>query len=257
MDISPLGADAPLLFVVDDDHVLCGQIADYLTAHGYVTRRFHDTKGLAEAVERERCALILLDVMLPGEDGLAFCRRLRAAPATARVPVILLSALDEETDRVVGLELGADDYIVKPFSSRELLARVRTLLRRTGESTPLRPFPDRPVARYRFGGWTVEARARLLIDPAGVAGNLSAAEFRLLRVFLEHPQEVLDRETLLRVIQRPADTPYDRVLDVQISRLRARLGESAREQRLIRTARGDGYMLAAPVEKESDHAPEV
>ncbi|HJA08169.1 MAG TPA: response regulator transcription factor [Candidatus Mailhella merdigallinarum] len=249
MTLSPQGGDAPLIFVVDDDRVLCGQIADYLAAHGYAARRFHDTEGLMEAVTRERCALILLDVMLPGEDGLAFCRRLRADPATALVPVIFLSALGEETDRVVGLELGADDYIVKPFSSRELLARVRTLLRRTADGGAA---PARPVARYRFGGWTVEARARLLIDPAGVAGNLSAAEFRLLRVFLEHPQEVVERETLLKVIQRPADTPYDRVLDVQISRLRARLGESAKDQRLIRTARGDGYMLAAPVEKETD-----
>lgn len=244
MDLFPNGGDAPLVFVVDDDRVLCGQIAEYLEAHGYRTRRFHDTAGLDEALEQEHCALILLDVMLPGEDGLDFCRRLRAR---SRVPVIFLSAMGEVADRVVGLELGADDYMVKPFSSRELLARIRTLLRRA-EDAP----PARAAARYRFGGWTVEARARLLIDPSGVAGNLSAAEFRLLRVFLEHPHEVLDRETLLRVIQRPADTPYDRVLDVQISRLRSRLGESAKDQKLIRTARGDGYMLAAAVEKDGE-----
>ena len=150
MTLSPQGGDAPLIFVVDDDRVLCGQIADYLAAHGYAARRFHDTEGLMEAVTRERCALILLDVMLPGEDGLAFCRRLRADPATALVPVIFLSALGEETDRVVGLELGADDYIVKPFSSRELLARVRTLLRRTDDGGAA---PTRPDAPYRTGWW--------------------------------------------------------------------------------------------------------
>lgn len=236
-----------LVYVVDDDRVLCAQIAEYLETHGYATRRFHDTSGLEDALRREPCALILLDVMLPGEDGLQFCRRLRAF---SPVPVIFLSALGEVADRVVGLELGADDYIVKPFSSRELLARVRTLLRRAGRDGD--PAPSRAVLRYRFGGWSMEPRSRLLIAPDGVAGNLSAAEFRLLRVFLEHPHEVLVRDVLLAAIQRPADMPYDRVLDVQISRLRARLGESAREQRIIRTARGDGYMLAVDVHIERE-----
>ena len=230
-------SDPKTVLIVEDEKNIVDILRFNLQRAGYQTLEAYDGEdGLAQAVSAHP-DLILLDVMLPGEDGLAFCRRLRADPATALVPVIFLSALGEETDRVVGLELGADDYIVKPFSSRELLARVRTLLRRTADGGAA---PARPVARYRFGGWTVEARARLLIDPAGVAGNLSAAEFRLLRVFLEHPQEVVERETLLKVIQRPADTPYDRVLDVQISRLRARLGESAKDQRLIRTARGDG-----------------
>jgi len=242
---------SPLIYVVDDDRVLCGQIAEYLDAHGYTARRFYETASLASALKREPCALILLDVMLPGEDGLQFCRRLRAE---SKVPIIFLSALGEIEDRVVGLELGADDYLVKPFSSRELLARIRTLLRRVEDAPPP---PARPVVRYRFGAWAVEPRTRLLIDPSGLASNLSAAEFRLLRFFLEHPHEVLDRETLLQVIQRPSDTPFDGVLDVQISRLRARLGENGKSQRLIRTARGDGYLLAVDVEtdREEDAAP--
>ena len=242
--------DPPLIFVVDDDNVLCEQVVTYLTSHGFEARAFSGISAVEAALEKEPCALLLLDIMLPGEYGLSFCRRLRAQSG---VPVIFLSALGELTDRVVGLEIGADDYLVKPFSSRELLARIRTLLRRMEDlGTPSAPPPPRPVTAYRFAGWTMEPRTRLLIDPSGLAGNLSAAEFRLLRAFLEHPHEVLDREYLLEIIQRRGTEPFDRVLDVQISRLRSRLGESAREPRLIKTARGDGYLFAANVEKDAE-----
>lgn len=240
--------DPPLIFVVDDDNVLREQIASYLESHGYEVRAFSEVSAVEAELEKTSCALLLLDIMLPGEDGLSFCRRLRAHSS---VPIIFLSALGELTDRVVGLEIGADDYLVKPFSSRELLARIRTLLRRMEDlSAPLPP--PRPVTAYRFAGWTMEPRTRLLIDPSGLAGNLSAAEFRLLRAFLEHPHEVLDREQLLEIIQRRGTEAFDRVLDVQISRLRSRLGESAREPRLIKTARGDGYLFAASVEKDAE-----
>lgn len=235
--------EGSVIFVVDDDKVLCEQISAYLSAQGFAVRRFYSVAGLEQALRDQTCALLLLDVMLPGEDGLEFCRRLRAA---SRVPVIFMSALGEVTDRVVGLELGADDYVVKPFSPRELLARIRTVLRRVDDGGS----HIRPVPRYRFAGWSMEVKSRLLVGPDGVAGNLSGAEFRLLRHFLEHPQEVLEREALLKIIQRPQDLPFDRVLDVQISRLRSRLGDNAREQRLIRTVRGDGYMLAAEVTSE-------
>lgn len=236
------------IFVVDDDEVLRGQIVSYLLSHGYTATGFPDVSSAESALKTQNCSLLLLDIMLPREDGLSFCRRLRSRSA---VPIIFLSALGELTDRVVGLELGADDYLVKPFSSRELLARIRTLLRRM-DSLPPSPAPPRPVKAYHFSGWTMEPRTRLLIDPSGLAGNLSAAEFRLLRAFLEHPHEVLERETLLEVIQRRSADVFDRVLDVQISRLRSRLGESAKEQRLIKTARGDGYLFAADVEKETE-----
>ena len=232
--------DHPLIFVVDDDSVLREQVVAYLTSHGFEARAFSGIPAVEAALEKEPCALLLLDIMLPGEDGLSFCRRLRAQSG---VPVIFLSALGELTDRVVGLEIGADDYLVKPFSSRELLARIRTLLRRMEDlGVPSAPPP----------GWTMEPRTRLLIDPSGLAGNLSAAEFRLLRAFLEHPHEVMDRECLLEIIQRRGTEPFDRVLDVQISRLRSRLGESAKEPRLIKTARGDGYLFAASVEKDTE-----
>ena len=242
--------DHPLIFVVDDDSVLREQVVAYLTSHGFEARAFSGIPAVETALEKEPCALLLLDIMLPGEDGLSFCRRLRAQSG---VPVIFLSALGELTDRLVGLEIGADDYLVKPFSSRELLARIRTLLRRMEDlGVPSAPPPPPPVTAYRFAGWTMEPRPRLLIGPSGLAGNLSAAALRLQRAFLEHPHEVMDRECLLEIIQRRGTEPFDRVLDVQISRLRSRLGESAKEPRLIKTARGDGYLFAASVEKDTE-----
>ena len=143
------------IFVVDDDEVLRGQIVSYLLSHGYTATGFPDVSSAESALKTQNCSLLLLDIMLPGEDGLSFCRRLRSRSA---VPIIFLSALGELTDRVVGLELGADDYLVKPFSSRELLARIRTLLRRM-DSLPPFPTPPRPVKAYHFSGWTMEPRS--------------------------------------------------------------------------------------------------
>ncbi len=236
-----------IIWIVDDDAVLCRQIADYLEQHGYSCRVFHKGAEFLEARSADSPALVLLDVMLPGGNGLEICRQIRQRTA---LPVIFLSALGEETDRVVGLELGADDYMVKPFSARELLARIRTVLRRAGgeASESARLSPEECQA-WRFAEWTLERKNHLLRTADGKAFSLSAAEFRLLRVFLENPHVLLEREFLLSKIQHGHAEPYDRVLDVQVSRLRSRLGDTAREQRLIKTVRGDGYMLVADVER--------
>ena len=237
-------ASGPLIYVVDDNQVLCENTAQYLSGQGFATRCFFDAAGLEAGLREKTCDLILLDIMLPGEDGLNFFRRLRTPGG---IKVIFVSALGEENDRIVGLELGAEDYLVKPFSPRELIARIRIALRRADPADR-----DRQVLEYRFSGWSMEPRARLLTNPQGVTRNLSGSEYRLLRFFLDHPQEVLERETLFKVLKRPSELASDQALDMQISRLRACLGESASSQKLIRTSRGDGYLLASDVEKSHE-----
>lgn len=184
--------------------------------------------------------------MLPGADGFEIFRRLRGM---SQLPVIFLTALGETTDRIVGLELGADDYLTKPFEPRELLARIRTVLRRakTAADTPERAASGGPV---RFAGWTLDRTARLLIAPDGLVIHLSGAEFRLLQIFLEHPRRVLSRDDLLERTQGRSATAFDRSIDVQISRLRIRLRDNGRQARIIKTVRGGGYVLAADVDAD-------
>jgi two-component system OmpR family response regulator len=180
--------------------------------------------------------------MLPGDDGLDLCREIRQR---STVPIIMLTARGDETDRVVGLELGADDYMAKPFSARELVARIKSVLRRA------RALPENlrqeEVTAYRFAGWTLDLATRNLLSPAGVVVALSGTEFRLLRVFVEHPNRVLTRDQLIDLMLSRDAGPFDRAVDVQVSRLRRRLDDDAREPRLIKTVRSHGYVLAAEV----------
>jgi len=184
----------------------------------------------------------VLDVMLPGDDGFVLCRDLRAR---SNLPVIMLTARAEEIDRIIGLEMGADDYLAKPFNPRELLARVKSILRRTRALPPSRA----AAHRVRFAGWVLDLAARHLVAPDGLFVALSAAEFRLLSVFVEHPNRVLDRNQLMDLTVGRESTPLDRSIDVQVSRLRTRLGDDAREPRIIKTVRNEGYVLAAVVER--------
>ena len=225
------------LLVVDDDADIRELLSAYLARYDMDVEAAADGASLFDKLEHAHFDLIILDIMLPGEDGLSLCRRLRA---TSPIPVIFLTALDSSTDRVVGLELGADDYVVKPFDPRELLARIRTVLRRTSEAGQI------PQSDLRtFAGWTLDVRSReLRRDDERI--TLSDAPYRLLMVFLEAPFAVLSREYLLRRTQgRDADA-YDRSVDIQVSRLRALLGDAA--PRIIKTVRGGGYMLSADVE---------
>ena len=225
---------ADLILIVDDDPAIRQLVGDFLAQHGF------RTAAAASAIEMDRLiaiqppALVVLDLMLPGEDGLTICRRLAATD----IAVIMLSALGEEMDRVVGLELGADDYLAKPVSPRELLARIRAVLRRQQATPDLSG-----GGNYHFAGWSFDPRRRELRSPSGVNVALSSGEFRLLTAFVERPQRVISRDQLLDFVRGDATEVFDRAVDVQISRLRKKLHwEDGTD--LIVTVRSEGYMFA-------------
>lgn len=231
------------ILVVDDDTEIRNLLHEYLQKQGYRVTAVADGKGLRSAVAVSHPDLIILDLMLPGEDGLTLCRDLRAK---SEIPIIMLTARGDETDRIVGLELGADDYVAKPFSPRELLARIKSVLRRA------RALPENlkteESALFRFAGWSLDTATRNLTSPQGVVVALSGTDFRLLKIFVDHPNRVLTRDQLIDLMLSRDAGPYDRAIDVQVSRLRQRLGEDAKEPAIIKTVRGQGYVFAAHVE---------
>jgi two-component system OmpR family response regulator len=231
------------ILVVDDDAEIRNLLRDYLQKQGYRVTAVADGRGLRAAVDGSRPDVIILDLMLPGEDGLTLCRDLRAR---SDVPIIMLTARGDETDRIVGLELGADDYVAKPFNPRELLARVKSVLRRA-RALPENLKPEE-AASFHFAGWTLDVATRNLTSPQGVVVALSGTDFRLLRIFLDHPNRVLTRDQLIDLMLSRDAGPYDRAIDVQVSRLRQRLGEDAKDPAIIKTVRGQGYVFAARVE---------
>jgi len=234
------------ILVVDDDAEIRALISEYLTRQGFRVTAVADGVAMNAALEDGRFDLVVLDVMLPGEDGISLCRKLRTR---SRVPIIMLTARGEETDRITGLETGADDYLAKPFNPRELLARINSVLRRA-RSLP-EEMPSDEARGFRFGGWQLDTVTRQLLSPASVVVPLSGAEYRLLRVFLHHANQVLNRDQLTEIIHgRDTHMPFDRSIDVQVSRLRQRLGDAGREPVIIRTVRGEGYVFALPVDVE-------
>jgi two-component system OmpR family response regulator len=234
------------ILIVDDDAETRSLLQEYLQRQGYRVTSAADGKALRGALVTGRPDLIVLDLMLPGEEGLQLCRDLRTR---SNLPVIMLTARGEETDRIVGLEMGADDYLAKPFNPRELLARIKSVLRRA-RALPGNLEPE-AVKSFRFVGWTLDAASRNLTAPDGVVVPLSGTEFKLLRVFLAHPNRVLSRDQLIELMISRDAGPFDRAIDVQVSRLRQRLRDDAREPRVIKTVRGEGYVLAAQVEAAS------
>jgi two-component system OmpR family response regulator len=230
------------ILVVDDDLEIRSLLGDYLRRNGYRATVVPDGRAMWQVLDSAQVDLVILDVMLPGEDGFSLCRQLGVRKG---LPVIMLTAKGEDTDRIVGLELGADDYLPKPFNPRELLARVKSVLRRS-RAVPPTLEPDDAKA-LSFAGWTLDLEARHLVSPQQVVVALSGAEYRLLRVFLAYPNRVLSRDQLMDLtVGREAD-PLDRSIDVQVSRLRQRLGDAGRDPEIIRTVRGEGYVLAAAV----------
>ena len=231
--------------VVDDDREIRTLLAEYLDANGFRTLTATNGADMRKVLDESRVDLIVLDLTLPGEDGLTLCRNLRAQ---SNVPVIMLTARGEPLDRILGLEMGADDYLAKPFEPRELFARIRSVLRRT---QALPPSMMRPEAKtMHFSGWTLDLTARHLLNAEGVVVALSGAEFRMLKVFLDHPNRILNRDQLLELTQGREADPFDRSVDIQISRLRQKLGDDARTPTIIKTIRNEGYVLATTVTLE-------
>ncbi|MBQ1541027.1 MAG: response regulator [Caulobacteraceae bacterium] len=242
MDDMDIGAQrSARILMVDDDPGIRDVVSDFLIKHGYTVETAADAAGMERVLNQGLVDLLVLDIMLPGEDGLAICRRLARPEGPA---IIMLSAMGEETDRIVGLELGADDYLPKPCNPRELLARIRAVLRRRQEP---RGGEGALGAGVEFAGWRLDLVRRELRTPQGVVVNLSSGEFSLLRAFVERPQRVLTRDQLLDFARGPDTEAYDRAIDVQISRLRKKLEDGAGGQELIRTIRNEGYMFTAKV----------
>ncbi|AMC34519.1 response regulator [Janthinobacterium sp. B9-8] len=228
------------LILVDDDADLRALLSDYLVAQGYRVTAVGDGEAMLNAMEAETFDLLILDIMLPGEDGLTLCRNLRV---TSHLPVLMLTARGDELDRIIGLEMGADDYLPKPFNPRELLARIKSILRRAPESAMAVK-----ARRLCFAGWELDLAAQYLLGADGVVVALSTGEYRLLQVLAENPNRVLSRDQLMDAINGKEAAPFDRTIDVMIGRLRRRLGDDAREPLLIKTLRSSGYMLACKVE---------
>jgi two-component system OmpR family response regulator len=234
------------VLVVDDDSEIRTLLHEYLQKNGYRVTEAADGKSMSVALERCAPDIIVLDLMLPGTDGLTLCRDLRARAST--VPIIMLTARGEETDRIVGLEMGADDYLAKPFSPRELLARIKSVLRRA-RTLPENLQPEE-ARRVRFGSWILDVGARQLVSAAGVVVPLSGTEYKLLRTFLAHPNRILNRDQLIDLMLSRDATPFDRSIDVQVSRLRNRLSDCAKGPSIIKTVRGEGYVLSVQVTVE-------
>jgi len=236
--------NAPHILVIDDDPLICQLVVEYMSKNDMRVSAGKSGKEMFEIIDREAIDLVLLDLKLPGEDGMQLARTLRER---ATVPIVLLTGRNEEADRVMGLELGADDYVTKPFSPRELLARVRAVLRRYQVQATL---PERDNARraYRFSGWELNLRTRRLISREGVSVELSNGEFSLLSALCHAPQRVLTRDQLLSMSRLHEAEVYDRAVDVQIRRLRLKIEADSANPVLIITERGAGYRLASDVE---------
>ena len=245
---SPVSPMAGHILVVDDDREIRDLLVGYLSRHGYRVTGAADGKEMRRALSNWQIDLVVLDLMLPGEDGLTLCRNLRIS---SQVPVIMLTMMGEETDRIVGLEMGADDYLPKPFNPRELLARLKAVLRRS--RAPLAESPRKTM--LSFAGWKLDCGLRRLMSVDGLVVDLSSGEFDLLLAFAEHPQRVLGRDQLLDLTHGRREIPFDRSVDMQVSRLRSKIEADPGKPELIKTVRGGGYMLAAEVRPvESDDA---
>ncbi len=233
------------LLLVDDEATLREPLADYLVRQGFIVEQAASAAQARSHLRTKTPDLALLDIMMPGEDGLALCRHMVESRA---IPVIFLTAKSEATDRIVGLEIGADDYMVKPFDPRELVARIRSVLRRVGRAG----MAAETDGIFEFEGWRLDPLKRRLCNPDGVTVPISSVEFRLLMAFVEHPRQMLDRDRLLDMVQGREAHLFDRAVDNQISRLRRKIEADNRNPQLIQTVWGGGYMFAADVQRLAD-----
>ncbi len=235
---------APHIALVDDHRDIRDLVSKYLSQHGYRVSVAENGVALRRLLERSAPDLVVLDIMMPGEDGLSVCRHLRS---TTNLPIIFLTAMAEETERIIGLEIGADDYLTKPFNPRELLARIKAVLRRVNSLPPQR---DKLKAKaIRFDRWLLNVGRRELMDAEGVGVPLSTAEFRLLKAFIDHAGLVLSRDQLLDLTVGRAAEIFDRSIDNQVSRLRRKIEIDPKTPILIKTHWGGGYSFTAEVEE--------
>jgi two-component system OmpR family response regulator len=236
------------ILIVDDDPEIAALVSEFLAQHGFTVTSVGNGRAMREVLAKEVFDLVILDLMLPGEDGLTLCRHLRA---TTQLPIVMLTAMGSETDRVVGLEMGADDYVPKPFSARELLARIKAVLRRgaprpnDGGGAAAEAASGKEV--LEFAGWRFDVGRRQLHSADGVLVELTSGEFDLLHAFLRNPQRILNRDQLLDLARGRVSGPFDRTIDVQVGRLRRKLEVDPKKPELIKTVRGGGYMLATEV----------
>lgn len=234
----------PHILVVDDDRETRELLARFLERNRFRVTAVRDAREARRDWALGHFQLIILDLMLPGESGLDFARWLRGF---SEVPIVMLTAMGEESDRIAGLELGADDYLPKPFNPRELLARVRAVLRRLGDPSERRA--ESGPRLLRFAGWTLEIARRRLVNAEGVEVPLTGGEYDLLAALVERANHVLTRDKLLDLLRGRQAGPFDRAIDVAVSRLRRKLDDNGRQAQLIKTVRGGGYVLAAEVER--------
>jgi len=233
------------ILVVDDDRDIRELVVDYLVKSGYRATGAANGKEMRAVLDKQAVDLVVLDIMMPGDDGLTLCRQLRSGQHKD-LPILMLTARHDDMDRILGLEMGADDYVVKPFVARELLARIKAILRRHRTLPPNLQVTEagRIIA---FGDWQLDTSARHLLDATGTIVALSGAEYRLLRVFVDHPQRVLTRDQLLNFTQGRDAELFERSIDLLVSRVRQRLNEDVRSPRYIKTVRSEGYVFSMPV----------
>jgi two-component system OmpR family response regulator len=234
------------ILIVDDDREIRDLLAQFLGKHEYQVETAANGNELMKKLDAGRYDIIVLDLMMPGEDGLSLCRKLRV---TSNIPVIMLTAMGEDTDRIVGLEIGADDYIAKPFNPRELLARIKAVLRRSEYA--LQASHINKHQHLAFEGWQLDLEKRELRSTDNVLMPLTSGEYDLLVAFVEHPQRVLNRDQLLDLTRGRIAGPFDRSIDVQLSRLRRKIEPDAKTPTLIKTVRSGGYIFTPKVEKQS------
>ena len=233
----------PHILVVDDDREIRDLLSRFLEKQGMRVSAARDAREARRLWPMGRYHIVVLDLMMPGESGLDFARWLRSQ---SNVPILMLTAIAEETDRIVGLELGADDYVQKPFNPRELLARIRAILRRTSGEGPALEADARPI---QFAGWILEPGRRRLLNPDGAEVPLTGGEYELLAALVERPNRILTRDMLMDLLRGRQAGPFDRAIDVAVSRLRRKLEDDGRNPNLIKTVRGGGYVLSTTVER--------
>lgn len=237
------------IIVTDDDSEIRKLLQEFLNKYGYqVSVAKNATELFKLLTEHHDVQLLILDVMMPGTDGLQICQQLRQSKN--QIPIIMLTAAIEDSEKIIGLEFGADDYLTKPFNPRELLARIKAVLRRTHSMSEHNDIEvSDKVSTLKFAGWTLNTASRQLFSPSNLEVTLSSKGYDILVVFLEHPQRVLSRDQLLNILSNRSSEPYDRSIDVQVGRLRQKLGDDPRDPKIIKTIRSGGYLFAVPVHK--------